>query len=74
MEIKIGVQNLAREVVVEIDESPEDLKEQFRAALADNAVLELTDTKGNQVVIAAGAVAYIEIGTPNARPVGFGTI
>lgn len=74
MEIKIGVQNLGREVVVDLDESPEELKSRFKTAILDKSVLELTDSRGHQVLIPAEAVGYIEIGQQNARRVGFGTL
>ncbi len=74
VEIKIGVKNLAREVVVEVDESPEEVTSTFQKALADKTILSLTDTHGRQVVFPAESIAYIEIGQQNARPVGFGAL
>lgn len=74
MEIKIGVKNLAREVVVELDQSAEELKSTFEKALADRTILALTDTHGRQVIFPAEGIAYIEIGQQNARPVGFGSL
>ncbi|WOQ15562.1 DUF3107 domain-containing protein [Raineyella sp. W15-4] len=74
MEIKIGVKNLAREVVVDLDQTVDAFKATFEKALLDGTVLSLTDTHGRQVLIPADAVAYVEIGQPNARPVGFGSL
>ncbi|MEA5154717.1 DUF3107 domain-containing protein [Raineyella sp.] len=74
MEIKIGVKHLAREVVVDLDQTAEAFKETFEKALSDGSVLSLTDAHGRQVLIPAEAVAYVEIGQPNARPVGFGSL
>ena len=74
MEIKIGVKHLAREVVVELDQSPEQVTQAFRQAVAEHSVLAYTDTHGRQYLFPADAVAYIEIGQQNARPVGFGTL
>jgi len=74
VEIKIGVKNLAREVVVDLDQTVDAFKATFEKALLDGTVLSLTDTHGRQVLIPADAVAYVEIGQPNARPVGFGSL
>jgi len=74
VEIKIGVHNLAREVTVELDKTPEEIKDAFQRALTDKSVMSLTDTHGREVLIPADAIAYIEIGQQNARPVGFGIL
>ncbi|SDB85963.1 Protein of unknown function [Raineyella antarctica] len=74
MEIKIGVKNLPREVVVELDQTSEQVTDTFRTALADGTVLTFTDTHGRQYIFPADGVAYIEIGQQNARPVGFGSL
>lgn len=74
MEIKIGVKNLAREVVVDLDQTPEQVTETFEKALEDGGILTFTDTHERRFVFPAESVAYIEIGPQNARPVGFGTL
>ncbi len=71
MEIRIGVQNVAREVVIESDASNEDVARLVSDALADGGTLRLKDTKGRLVLIPAGIIGYVEIGTEAARPVGF---
>ena len=43
-------------------------------ALASNGIFSLTDDKGRKVLIPAAQVAYIDLGTENARPVGFGAL
>lgn len=71
MEVKIGVQNAQRELVLDTDISPEDVEARLAEALSGNGVLRLTDVKGRSVVVPAGSVAYLEIGSPNASTVGF---
>ena len=51
MEVKIGVQNVAREITLESDESPEQVSETVRQALADGGLLSLTDEKGRLVLV-----------------------
>lgn len=71
MEIRIGIQNVAREISFETDMSKDDVTEKVRAAVTDGANLELTDNKGGTVIVPAGVLGYVEIGDASARRVGF---
>lgn len=71
MEIRIGIQNVAREISFETEMSKEDVTEKVRAAVNDNANLELTDNKGGTIIVPAGVLGYVEIGAATARRVGF---
>ncbi|MEO9248002.1 DUF3107 domain-containing protein [Citricoccus nitrophenolicus] len=71
MEIRIGVQNVAREVVIESDASNEDVARLVTDALADGGPLRLKDTKGRLVLVPSTIIGYVEIGTETPRPVGF---
>lgn len=71
MEITIGVQNVARELVVETDEASEKVAAQVLKAVEAGAPLDLTDTKGRRVVVPAATLGYVEIGGDEARKVGF---
>ncbi len=71
MEIRIGVQNVSREVVIETDLTSADIDKKVADAMAGNA-LDLTDVKGRRVVVPAGAIGYVEIGEEERRRVGFG--
>ena len=62
MEIRIGIQNITREITLESDLSMEDLSKVISDALAGK-VLELTQTKGGRIVVPSAAIGYIEIGT-----------
>ena len=74
MDIKVGIQHVSREVVVDSGETASDVEKAFRDALANDTVLRLTDTHGRHVLIPADKVAYIDLGEENARRVGFGTL
>ncbi len=71
MEVKIGVQNAARELVVDSGETPEQIQQAVAEAVASEGVLTLTDTKGRTVVVPAGRLAYVEIGSSSIGAVGF---
>ena len=72
MEIKIGVQQTAREIVLESDQTPQDIEAAVRAAIADGGILSLEDDKGRRVIIPADRLAYVEISPLSVRRVGFG--
>ena len=72
MEVKIGVQNASRELVLDSSESPADVEKAVSAALADDGgVLTLTDTKGRTVLVPVAKLAYVEIGSSTTGTVGF---
>ena len=71
MEVKIGVQQAQRELVLDTDSTPEDVEKLLGEALANNGVLQLKDTKGRAVVVPADKIAYVELGSPSASTVGF---
>jgi hypothetical protein len=71
VEVKIGVQHAPRELVVETDESAEQIEKLVAEAVASDGVLTLTDAKGRRVIVPAGRVSYVEIGGGVAGQVGF---
>ena len=74
MEVTIGVQNLARELVVDTDQSPEDVAKAVSDALGGAPALELTDSRGRRVIVPTVSLGYVEIGTEEQRRVGFGSL
>ena len=71
MEIRIGVQNISREITLESDLSTDELTKVVAESLA-GTVLELKNAKGGKVIVPAAAIGYVEIGTEEKRRVGFG--
>lgn len=71
VEVKIGVQHAARELVVETDETTDAIEKLVSDALSSGGVLSLTDTKGRRTVVPADKLAYVEIGRSVAGQVGF---
>jgi hypothetical protein len=72
VEVKIGIQSVPRELIVETSASVEDIERALSAAVADSTVLVLPDEKGGKVLVPADKIAYVEIGGGEARRVGFG--
>ncbi len=74
MDIKIGIQNVARELTGETEATGAEGEADLRKALADGTLLSLTDEKGRRVLVPADKLAYIDLGQEKTRPVGFGTV
>ncbi|RSS42745.1 DUF3107 domain-containing protein [Streptomyces sp. WAC05858] len=73
VEVKIGVQHAPREITLESGQSAEEVERLVAEALGGKAqVLILEDSHGRKVLIPADRLAYIELGEPSARKVGFG--
>jgi hypothetical protein len=73
MEVRIGVVYTTRELVVETDDSPEHVAQAVESAVAAQAVLWLTDTKGKRVGIPTDKLAFVEVASDaGERQVGFG--
>jgi len=72
VEIKIGVQNSGRELLLESTQSPDEVSDAVSAAIKAGGTLSLSDEKGRRVVVPVSALAYVEIGEPTVRKVGFG--
>lgn len=75
MEIKIGVQSATRELVLEVTKSADEIFEEVQKAVVDDGgVLDLVDDRGRRVLVPGDKIAFVEIGEPEVRRVGFGAI
>lgn len=75
MEVKIGVQFSAREIVLDSSLSPDEVAAAVAESLrADLGVLTLSDAKGRRVLVPADKIAYVEIAEQELRRVGFGGV
>jgi hypothetical protein len=74
VEVKIGVQNVAREINFETDESADEVAKAVRDAIENGSPLTLHGEKGRQLLVPAGVLGYVQIGETEKRGVGFGNI
>ncbi len=74
MEVKIGVQYSAREIVLESTQEADDIERLVTAALDAGGLLSLVDEKGRRVLVPVEKLAYVEIGESLERRVGFGAM
>jgi hypothetical protein len=74
VEVKIGVQHISREIVVETSQSPADVEAALSTALDKGGVLSLVDERGRRIFVPADRIGYVEIGAEVERRVGFGGV
>ncbi len=74
MEVKIGIADTAREILLTSDLAPDEVEALVNDALKNpQGTLVMVDTKGARYVVPSARVAYVEIGKADARRVGFAT-
>ena len=74
MEVKIGIQSVPRELVVETSSTAEEVERALRTAVSDGTVLVLQEEKGGKTLVPAEKIAYLEISDSEPRRVGFGNL
>ncbi|GAX51169.1 Protein of unknown function [Streptomyces mirabilis] len=75
VEVKIGVQHAPREIVLESGQTPEEVERAVSEALAGKSqLLSLVDDHGRKVLVPADRLAYVELGEPTQRKVGFSAL
>ncbi|MCB4207814.1 DUF3107 domain-containing protein [Arthrobacter sp. UM1] len=74
MDIKIGMENVSREVSIDAALETEQVLELVNKAIEEGTTLQLKDRKGQQVLVPGSKIAYVEIGQDASRPVGFGAL
>ena len=73
MEVKIGIQQAGREVVIDTMLSDKDVTAAIDAALTKGTPLRLSDDKGRTVTVPSDKIAYVEVAASQERRVGFST-
>ena len=72
MEIRVGIANIGRELSFETDSSADEIRAAVASALESEAAsVSFTDSKGSSYIVPTASLAYVEIGTEEARRVGF---
>jgi hypothetical protein len=74
VEVKIGVADTAREIVLTSELAPDEVEAIVSDALrTPHGTLVMVDAKGARYVVPSARVAYVEIGKADSRRVGFAT-
>jgi len=72
VEVRIGIQNVQRELMIETSTSQADVEAALTAALAvQGGVFVLADEKGGKVLVPASKIAYVDLGSTESRRIGF---
>jgi hypothetical protein len=74
VEIKVGILNVSREVIIESTATAAEVEKDFAKAVKDGGLFTLTDERGRKVLIPAAQIGYLDIGQENVRHVGFGSV
>ncbi len=74
MEVKIGVQSIPRELVVETPSSPDEVERSLVTALSNSGMFVVRDDKGGKILIPAEKIGYVEMNGTEQRRVGFGNL
>lgn len=71
MEVKIGVRQATRELVIDTSDTAEEIESRLAEAVSSEGLLTLTDSRGRRVLVPAAGIAYVEIGSSVSGQVGF---
>jgi hypothetical protein len=74
VEVKIGIAESPRELVVSSAQTSDEVEALVNEALKSaDATLTLTDEKGRKYLVPSNRISYIEIAPSSASKVGFGS-
>ena len=72
MDVKIGVTDTGRELVVSSASDPDEIETQVAESLKDpKGTLVLVDEKGRRVIVPSARIGYVEIAPADSRTGGF---
>jgi Protein of unknown function (DUF3107) len=74
VEVKIGIQSITRELVIETNASAQAVEAALTSALADGGLFMLPDDKGGKIIIPADKIGYLEFSGSDQRRVGFSSL
>lgn len=72
MEVKIGIKDTPRELVVSSGQEPDEVEKLVADALNnDDGLFKISDDKGRKFLVPSDRIAYVEIAPSDVRRVGF---
>ena len=74
MQVRIGVQSVPKELVIETNSTAEEVQQLLDEALeSETGVFVLNDGNGGRVCVPAAKLAYLELGSSEQSRMGFGS-
>jgi hypothetical protein len=74
VEVKIGIQSIPRELVVETDTPAEVIERTLTEAVGEGGLFTIHDDKGGTVMVPADKIGYVEFIGNEHRRVGFSSL
>ena len=74
MEVKIGIQSIQRELVLDTPSSPDEVERSLATALSNGGMFVVRDDKGGKIMIPAEKIGYVELNGTDQRRIGFGSL
>jgi hypothetical protein len=74
VEVKIGIQSIQRELVLDTPSSPDEIERSLATALSNGGMFVVRDEKGGKILIPAEKIGYVELNGTEQRRVGFGSL
>jgi hypothetical protein len=71
VEVRIGVQQAPRDIVLESNDSAADITLAIEKAISSDSLLTLKDDKGRTIVVPGSKIAFVEVGAQTPGKVGF---
>jgi hypothetical protein len=72
VEVKIGIQSIQRELVLDTSSSPDEVERSLATALSNSGMFVIRDDKGGKILIPAEKIGYVELNGTEQRRIGFG--
>lgn len=74
VEVKIGIQSIPRELMIETNASAQDVEAALTSAMADGGLFMLRDDKGGKIIVPVDKIGYLEFSGSDQRRVGFSSL
>ena len=72
MKVTFNLRSGVGTLSLEVGGNEDEIMAQVKEAIETNSILDLTDTKGDRVVIPASMIGYVLVPTSQSHRVGFG--
>jgi hypothetical protein len=74
VEVKIGIQSIQRELVLDTPSSPDEVERSLTTALSNGGMFVVRDENGGKILIPAEKIGYVELNSTDQRRIGFGNL